>query len=182
MRSLNKVILLLGVVVSLLFSTIAPANAVETVTLKNKYFTLSYPSVVTLPAGDCGTFKVKYAMSAALLRKGVGSVEITVWSFEGDEMYLDWFAQKTVWHKVTKSLNSPTKGTLSMKFCKTDWKLTSSKAIADAYSSCSSKCDGVVPGIYKIVAQIEFVKGESEETLVRFEDSLVGDIEFVARA
>lgn len=182
MRSLNKVILLLGVVVSLLFSTIAPANAVETVTLKNKYFTLSYPSVVTLPAGDCGTFKVKYAMTPVLMRSGVGSVEITVWSFEGEDMYLDWFAQKTVWYKVTKSLNSPTKGTLAMKFCKNDWKLGASKSIADAYSSCSTKCYGVLPGAYKLVASIEFVKGESEETLVRLDETLEGDIEFVARS
>lgn len=180
MRTILKAIISLGVAASLLFAGLAPAAA-EPVTVKNQYFTFTYPSVVTLPNANCGTFKVKYAMTPALLRKGVGSVEITVWSFEGERMYLDWFAQKTVWYKVTKSLNSPTKGTLTMNFCKTDWKLTSSKSIADAYSSCSAKCDGVMPGKYKIVAEIDFGKGDSAETYVDFKDSLVGDIEFVAR-
>lgn len=182
MRLLTRVMFNLVVVVSLLFAGLSPATAAETVTVKNQYFTFSYPSVVTLPNSNCGTFKVKYAMSPALLRKGVGSVEITVWSFEGDQMYLDWFAQKTVWHRVTKSLNSPTKGTLSMNFCKTDWKLKSSKSIADAYSSCSAKCNGVIPGTYKIVANIDFGKGGSAQTYVNFKNSLVGDVEFVPRA
>lgn len=156
------------------------ASAEDRMTMKDKYFMLTYPATVKLPQGNCGKFIVKYAMSPLVTKAGVGEIELKVWTVDmetGD--YLDVHSNKTIWYKVSRSLNSPLKGSIAMDFCKTDWKLKAEKSRADAYSTCSARCHAVLPGTYKLTYEVSFVKGENFETLVRTESNNEGDITFV---
>ena len=180
MKKVSRCLLQFGLVFSLAFAGLAPASAVERVTLKDKYFTLTYPATVTMPAGNCGKFTVNYAMSPLLTKKGVGEIEIALWSRDPETgEYADAHAGKSVWYKVSKFLNSPLKGSIPMQFCKTDWKLKNVKSRDEAFSVCTTLCKAVTPGTYVIVYNLGFAKGESESTLVRTETTQEGDITFI---
>ena len=93
-----------------------PSAHAAQITVKNLYFSLTYPSVVKMPKGNCGSFKVSYKLGIKAKQAGFGSVTSGVMVDESD------LAAGTYW-TLDLSVGTPLmdKGTATWKFCKDDW-------------------------------------------------------------
>jgi hypothetical protein len=115
MKRLFALILSLLMVVS--FSVFMPSAHAANKTVKNLYFSLTYPSVVKMPKGNCGSFKVSYTLGIKAKQVGLGSVTSAVVVDETD------LAAGTLWYLNNEPFGTALKdkGTAIWKFCKEDW-------------------------------------------------------------
>ena len=115
MKKLSASILSLLMVVS--FSVFMPSAHAANKTVKNLYFSLTYPSVVKMPKGNCGSFKVSYTLGIKAKQAGLGSVTSGVVVDETD------LAAGTLWYLNNEPFGTAlkSKGTAIWKFCKEDW-------------------------------------------------------------
>jgi hypothetical protein len=145
MRKLFALILSLLIVVSV--SVFIPSAHAANKTIKNLYFSLTYPSVVKMPKGNCGSFKVSYTLGIKAKQFELGSVSSAVLVDKTDP------AAGTVW-----GLNNPfytvlkNKGTAIWKFCKEDWLTDDDDARI-----------GIFPGTHDIGFVSEFGGDEQEK-------------------
>ena len=115
MKKLSALILSLLMVVSV--SVFMPSAHAANITVKNLYFSLTYPSVVKMPKGNCGSFKVSYTLGIKAKQAGLGEV---VSGLVVDETDL---AAGTLWYLNNEPFGTAlkSKGTAIWKFCKEDW-------------------------------------------------------------
>jgi hypothetical protein len=94
-----------------------PSAQAANKTVKNLYFSLTYPSVVKMPKGECGSFKVSYTLGLKAKQAGLGSVTSGVVVDESD------LAAGTLWYLNNEPFGTALKdkGTATWKFCKEDW-------------------------------------------------------------
>lgn len=94
-----------------------PSAHASNKTVKNLYFSLTFPSVVKMPKGNCGSFKVSYTLGIKAKQAGIGSVTSGVVVDESD------LAAGTLWYLNNEPFGTPlkNKGTATWKFCKEDW-------------------------------------------------------------
>ena len=98
-------------------SVFMPVANAANITVKNLYFSLTYPSVVKMPKGNCGSFKVSYTLGIKAKQAGLGSVTSGVVVDETD------LAAGTLWYLNNEPFGTAlkSKGTATWKFCKEDW-------------------------------------------------------------
>ena len=114
MRKLSRILIVFLLAIS--GTLIAPSANAAQVTIKNLYFSLTYPSVVKMPKGDCGSFKVSYKLGIKAKQVGYGMVTAIV--IVGSDT-----AAGSYWTLKLGSIGTPLKanGTANWKFCKNDW-------------------------------------------------------------
>ncbi len=138
------------------------ANAASK-TIKNLHFSLTYPAVVKMPKGNCGSFKVSYAKGLKLLadtnKDGTPDEYFPFQLFAGVLVDGD-MAAGSHWTYDIPGVGVPlkNKGTATWKFCKQDWVDGTDERI------------GLQPGTYEI----------SFYAKLRFEEiGKIGTIKFV---
>ncbi len=104
-------------VMMLSLSVFVPSAHASNKTIKNLYFSLTYPSVVKMPKGNCGSFKVSYVLGIKAKQAGLGSVTSGVVVDQSD------LAAGTLWYLNNEPFGTALKdkGTAVWKFCKEDW-------------------------------------------------------------
>jgi hypothetical protein len=143
----GKTRIFIGLLV-LLASVLTPnASHASNKTIKNLYFSLTYPSVVKMPKGDCGSFKVSYVLGIKAKQVGFGQVTSGV-LVDSD------LAAGTYW-TLELAVGTPLKdkGTAKWKFCKSDW-----------LDERDNARIGIGPGTYDIVFLSDFGGNEEEKS------------------
>ena len=120
-----------------LFSSAAfasPANAKQ-ITLKNLYFSMTYPSPVKLPKNGCASLKITYKSGIKLQRPGSFGF-VTVVLVADDEL-----AGFNIWtlNQGGDSDRLLTSGSGTLRFCRDDW-----------LNSDGDGFVGISPGTHKI--------------------------------
>jgi hypothetical protein len=110
-------VLLIAFQFALSASFFSPSAQASQKTVKNLYFSLTYPSVVKMPKGNCGSFKVSYILGIKAKQAGLGSVTSGVVVDQSD------LAAGTLWYLNNEPFGTALKdkGTATWKFCKEDW-------------------------------------------------------------
>jgi len=106
-----------ALVASLLNFLTTPAQAASKVTLKNLYMTVTYPSSVKMPKGDCGEFKVTYKLGLKAIAKGFGFASVTLFN-DSDPAGGKYLSYNINLQPESESGQS---GSFDLKFCKEDW-------------------------------------------------------------
>ena len=116
-RNIKNFFLVGALIASLLNFLTTPAQAASTVTLKNLYITVTYPSTVKMPKGDCGKFKVTYKLGLRATAEGFGFATITLFND------LDPAGGKYLSYNLSLQPESESgkSGSFDLKFCKEDW-------------------------------------------------------------
>jgi hypothetical protein len=144
MRKLSTLILSLLMVVSV--SVFMPSAHAANKTLKNLYFSMTFPATVKMPKGDCGSFTVSYKLGIKAKQVGFGQVT------SGVLVDTD-LAAGTYWTLgLAVGTDLKDSGKAKWKFCKEDW-LTEDE---DARI-------GISPGTYKIGFVSDFNDDEQEK-------------------
>jgi hypothetical protein len=125
---------------------LTPAASASQNTLKNLYFSLTYPSVVKMPKGNCGSFKVSYILGIKAKQAGFGSVVSGVLVDSDLAAGIYWSLDLGVGKKLKN------RGTATWKFCKRDWLDSEDEAYI-----------GISPGTYNIGFVSDFNRDEQEK-------------------
>lgn len=104
-----------SVVVLLSILTPGASQAASTQTLKNLYLTVTFPTTVKMPKGECGSFKVSYKLGMKAIQYGFGYSIVSVM------VDSDVAAGKYFSYNLQMGSDSPENGTFTIKFCKNDW-------------------------------------------------------------
>ena len=104
-----------SVVILLSMLNLGAAQAAPTQTLKNLYLTVTFPTTVKMPKGNCGSFKVSYKLGMKAIQYGFGYSIVSVM------VDSDVAAGKYFSYNLEMDSDSPENGTFTIKFCKNDW-------------------------------------------------------------
>jgi len=104
----------------------SPSANAATKTIRDLHFSLTYPAVVKMPKGNCGSFKISYAKGLKLLadtnQDGTPDEYFPFQLFAGVLVDQD-YAAGSHWTYDIPNVGVPlkNKGTATWKFCKQDW-------------------------------------------------------------
>ena len=152
MKRLLGILLSITVVSSSVF--ISPQANAANKSIKNLWFSISYPATVKMPKGDCGTISIQYALGLrAKAAYGRGDYGLIF-------AYIYWDEDKATGGEYIVGtgngfddlLQLQDKGTFAWKFCKTDY-----------WNENQEARIGLAPGTYKIGFKTNFYDEKLEK-------------------
>ena len=145
-----KIKLLVSLLLTALTINTQPTYAASTKNLKNLYLNVTYPPVVKMPKGNCGSFSIKYKLGLRAINYGFGYSIVSV-LVDSDTAAGVYFA-----YGEDMIDNYPEEGTFKLKFSKNDWMDGSDPRI------------GISPGTYTIGMLTYFDDKVFKESTIRF--------------